>query len=68
MTTVAQFTPDLLVSRLNDLISDSPGSVRKHASRLLDSLTAHVAEAVAPDPQVDASGDDEHQEEEDEPL
>lgn len=68
MTTVAQCTPDLLVSRLNDLISDAPGYVRKHASRILDSLTAGIAEAEAADPQVDTPNDDEHREEEDEPL
>ena len=68
MTTVAQCTPDLLVARLHDLISDAPGYVRKHASRILDSLTAGIAEAEAADPQVDTSGDDEHQEEEVDPL
>ena len=57
-TQSAQFTPAWLVAQLRDLIADAPEYVRKGAARLLDSVTADIADAA----------DDEHREEEDEPL
>ena len=67
-TQPAQFTPAWLVAQLQDLIADAPDYVSKGAARLLDSFTTDLAQAEAANPQVDASDDDDHREEEDEPL
>ncbi len=58
-TQPTQFTPAWIVAQLQDLIADAPEYVRKGAARLLDSVTTDIA---------DAADDDEHREEEDEPL
>ena len=77
MTAITQYTPDWLVAQLKDLISDAPEYVQKGASQLLDSFTPEIAEAADATPQVeqveqveqvDTSDDEQHSEEEDEPL
>ncbi len=71
MTAITQYTPDWLVAQLKDLISDAPGYVQKGASQLLDSFTPEIAEAADATPQVeqvDTSDDEQHSEEEDDPL